>query len=146
MELALRFLALRRTSADGLTSVGDLGDFLTRRAREMAVDQDYNREEEWQSFVTTFETLNRCTSSDSFRRFDPDRGRHVGGFLVSAFEAVALGIGHIPANAINEPEELTTLIRGIWSDTAFTESAGSGVRASTRIPRVVKYGRERFQR
>lgn len=146
MELALRFLALREISSDQLVGIGDIGDYLTEQARKMAEDTDFNCEAEEQAFQDTFDILNKSVESDAFRRFDPEKEKHVGGFLVSAFEAVALGIGIDPSNAVEDPDELKRLIRGIWTDTNFTDKSGSGIRASTRIPNVVPYGRERFQK
>jgi hypothetical protein len=144
MELALRFLALRRLETDELSGIGDLGDFLTSRAREMAENSRFPMEAEGRVFESTFDTLNQATQSEAFRRFDPARGKHVGGFLVSAFEAVALGVGFNPEKAIRD-EELSRRIRNMWSDRDFTESSGSGVRAGSRIPKVVPFGRRRFQ-
>ena len=145
MELVLRFLTLRRTSVEDLRGVGDLGDFLTQEMRAMATSQAFCRSDEEQAFDDTFGLLNRCLGGEAFRRWDEGRGKSVGGFSVSAFEAVALGIGHDPAAALADGDELRNLIRGIWADTEFTSNSGSGIRASSRIPKIVPYGRDRFR-
>ena len=146
MELVLRFVALRTMPEDLLGGIRDLGDFLTERARSMAQDTAFATNAEERAFKDTFDRLQQSIGADAFRRYNSISSKHVGGFLVSAFEAVALGIAADPSNAIDKPDDLGALVRGIWSDTEFTGSAGSGVRASTRIPRVIPYGRGRFQR
>ena len=145
MELVLRFLTLRRTSEEDLRGVGDLGDFLTQKMRKMAGNKDFRRDNEEQAFNDTFDLLNRCLGSEAFRRWDEERGKSVGGFSVSAFEAVALGIGYEPAAAWNDCTKLRDLIHGIWADAEFTSNSGSGIRASSRIPKIVPYGRNRFK-
>ena len=145
MELVLRFLALRTADEDTLRSVGDLGDFLTRQMRNMAANPQFPKESEEEVFRQTFRLLSQCMGGDSFRRWDTNKERMVGGFSVSAFEAVAIGIGYDPERAIEDCETLRELIHGIWNDPAFVENSGSGIRASTRIPQIVPYGRDRFQ-
>lgn len=145
MELVLRFLALRRASQDDLKQIGDVGEFLTDEMRRMADTPDFRRDEEEKAFRDTFSLLNQCVGSEAFRKWDVQRSRSVGGFSVSAFEAVALGIGYDPSTAVADCARLPRLVHGIWADPAFTRNAGSGVRASSRLPRIVPYGRERFR-
>ena len=88
MELVLRFLTLRRASDADLKDVGDLGGFLTREMRKMADNPDFCRNDEEQAFDDTFHLLNDCLGGEAFRRWDEKRRKSVGGFSVSAFEAV----------------------------------------------------------
>ena len=145
MELVLRFLTLRRASNEHLKGVGDLGVFLTHKMRKIASDQGFHRNDEEQVFDETFRLLNHCLGNEAFRRWNRERGKSLGGFSVSAFEAVALGIGYDPAAAQNDCGKLRELIHGIWTDNKFTANAGSGIRASQRIPKIVPYGRRRFK-
>lgn len=145
MELVLRFLALRKSSDDDLTGIGDVGEFLTSEMRAMAGSKKFQRGEEERAFRATFGLLNRCLGSDAFRKWDSERKRSVGGFSVSAFETVALGIGFDPFGAESDCTRLSSLIHGIWEDPEFLNAAGSGVRASSRLPKIVPYGRLRFR-
>ena len=145
MELVLRFLTLRRASDADLRDVDDLGGFLTREMRKMADNPDFCRTDEEQAFDDTFNLLNECLGGEAFRRWDEKRRKSVGGFSVSAFEAVALGIGYEPAEALQDHGMLGELIHGIWADDEFTANSGSGIRASSRIPKIVPYGRTRFR-
>jgi hypothetical protein len=129
-----------------LRQVGDIGEYITEKIVEIAGDAGYNRQEEETAFKTTFDYLSRSLGDDSFRRYDPARGRFLGAFVISAFEFIALGIGanyqHYSANA--DPNLVVERAKEVWSDEDFRGHVGSGVRASSRIPYTIPLGRTRF--
>jgi hypothetical protein len=128
-----------------LRDLGDIGEFLTEAAAKLAADKSYDRNEEANAFRSTFSILQQELSSDAFRRYDPDRNRFVGGFSVSAFEAVGLGVGHNYKALLKKRDTIKESVQAIWSDSEFVDNSGSGVRASTRLPRIVPYGRKLFK-
>lgn len=143
MELALRFIVLRNMQEEKLKNIGDLNDFLTNEMLELA-KSDLDLEEEGKAFRRTFQILNRNIGANSFRRYDYKNKRFVGGFLVSAFEVIALGIGFHHEKYEND-EGILDKIKSIWENPKFMISAGSGVRASTRIPKTIELGRGMFK-
>jgi Protein of unknown function DUF262 len=145
MELALRFLVFRRMPEAQLKELGDIGDFLTDAAAKIATDIKYDRAEEEQAFRSTFSILHEALASDAFRRYDPSRKRFVGGFLVSAFEAVGLGVGYNYKALLKKPGRIRENAQKLWTDPEFVDNSGSGVRASTRLPKIVPYGRKLFR-
>jgi hypothetical protein len=145
VELVLRFLIFRNLGIEELRSIGDLDDFLTSRMRKMAESREYDREGEARYFKETFDLIARTSKGDSFRRYDAAKGRFVGGFLVSAFEAVALGIGYNLDLITEKHIEIEARVKKLWQMREFIESAGSGIRASTRIPKVISLGRKLFR-
>lgn len=144
MELVLRFLVFRTAPPSALTNLGDLGDFLTEKAAEMAGDKAFDRQEEAAAFTTTFRALREVLGDDAFRRYDQSRKRFVGGFSVSAYEAVALGLGYNYKKAEAIKSSVSAKVKSIWSDSEFYNNSGSGVRASSRVPKIVPYGRKLF--
>ena len=142
-ELVLRFITLRQVEKDELSTVGDVGEYLMAKMVERADSPSFNYAEESSAFRTTFDILHGSTGENSFRRFDPKKGRYVGGFLITPFEVIALGIGYNYANPL---EEYEPLIRRFWTEGLATLRAGSGIRASTRIPETVPYGRALFSK
>jgi hypothetical protein len=144
MELVLRFIVFRTMAPSGLTNLGDLGDFLTDKAAELAKDKAFNRAEEEKAFKATFKLLQDALGDDSFRRYDKTRKRFVGGFSVSAYEAVALGIGYNHKKLSAAPNTIADKAKSIWSDPTFYNNSGSGVRASSRVPKIIPYGRKLF--
>lgn len=146
VELVLRFVVLRETEDDRLRSIGDIGEFLTDRMMELSPRFASLRTKEARAFRRTFDALADSVGADAFRRYDTDRQRFTGGFLISAFEAVALGLGfHMPDQSPHlSGEALQQRIRELWSNREFGDSTGSGVRASQRIPAVLTLGRKLF--
>jgi uncharacterized protein with ParB-like and HNH nuclease domain len=146
MELALRFLIFKKIEPNRLVNIGDLTEFLTEQMSNLAATGGFNEEEESNIFEYVFSTLADALESDSFRRFDSIKQKFLGGFSVSAFETIAMGLGfHWPnAETYITEEFLVTQAKSIWNDEEFTGSSGSGVRASTRIPKTIAYGRRIF--
>ena len=143
VELTLRFLALRSLEFDELRGVGDVGEFLNDQAVKFAENAAFDRVEEEKAFRDTFDILSSALGGNSFRRFDHAKGRYLGGFLISAFETLAIGLSwyvHAPGFNLSEAD-LDGLARAMWKDSHFTDSTGSGVSASTRIPKVIPYAR-----
>ena len=67
-----------------------------------------------------------------------------GGFSVSAFEAVAIGIGYNPKKAISDPDAVAEKVKKMWTAPEFVNNSGSGIRASSRVPKIIPYGRSVF--
>jgi hypothetical protein len=148
LELIVRFLVFRQMAKDNLAKIGDLGERLTDGVTGMAGSDTYDREEEEAAFKWTFTSLARALQDNSFRRYDAEAGRFVGGFLISAFEVMALGVGFQFRRDRDplDPAILNEVAQRVWANREFLDSIGSGVRASSRIPETVPLGRRLFSR
>lgn len=146
MELVSRFIVFRKMGLSELRRIGDVGEFLTDKAKEIAQDKSFDYDGEQTAFQDTFEILADTLSDDSFRRYDKTKQKFAGAFSVSAFEALAIGIGYNPRVGRADPDGLVKKVKAMWSDREFTENSGSGIRASSRIPKVIPYGRKTFAR
>lgn len=144
MELVLRFLVFRTMSDIDLTRIGDLGEFLTDQSKVMAQDKSFSYKAEETAFREAFDLLRETLADDAFRRYDSQRNKFVGGFSVSAFEAVAIGVGYNVKRARTNSTEIAEKVKSIWSDSEFFENSGSGIRASSRVPKIIPYGRAKF--
>jgi hypothetical protein len=145
LELVLRFLALRNTA--DLRNIGDMEDFLTESAIRFARDPEFDRVSEAERFRQTFVLIAEALGDDAFRRFDEARDRFVGGFSVSAFEAIAVGVDRNQAAWVEAPaEERTGLmrdrVRSLWAHETFRTRSGSGIRARQRVPYTIPIGEE----
>lgn len=147
LELVLRFLVFRGIPQAGLRNIGDLGDFLTDQMTALASTNALVDVAAEEAFRFTFEILRISLEDESFKKYELQRDRFVGGFLISAFEAVAIGIGH-NARAIRGAGDLENWVRHrvrtLWQRREFLEGTGSGIRASQRIPVTIPLGREIF--
>lgn len=144
MELVLRFILLFDKDEEDIRKLGDdVSVFLTEEMRKMALDHELDYSHIETAFKRTFDLLNNTTGDDSFKRYKPEQNRFLGGFLLSAFEVVALGIGYnydhlLPA------EEICDRIKSIWSDTTYKKWSGAGVNAARRLPYLIPLGRGVF--
>jgi len=145
VELALRFVILSTIEEDEIKSIGDVGQFLTDKMTEIAKAKSFKRKPVKELFEETFSVLDEALGDDSFRRFSRKKGRHEGGFLLSLYEAVALGIAYnISKGTLCDIDDISDRAKSLWGERRFTDWAASGVTASRRLPRLIPLGRELF--
>jgi hypothetical protein len=148
MELVLRFILIFNKEFDKDNKEpkqlgGDVSVFLTEGMREIAVNKELNYSQIKEAFIQTFDVLNETLGDDSFKRYKPDRNKFVGGFLLSAYEVIALGIGYNYKN-LPQTDKIPDLIKSIWSNEIYQKWSGAGVNAARRLPYLVPLGREVF--
>jgi uncharacterized protein with ParB-like and HNH nuclease domain len=144
MELVLRFIILFDKDLEIIKKLGDdVNDFLTKAMREMALDKQLDYSHIEKAFKTTFDILNETTGDNSFKVYKSEENRFLGGFLLSAFEVVALGIGY---NYKNPPpkNQIDNRIKRIWSNTTYKKWSGAGVNADRRLRSLIPLGRREF--
>jgi hypothetical protein len=148
LELVLRFIALRYSDGRSLRAYADMETILTERALELAVDNQFDREVVMADFRDMFDVLN-SVGPDVFRRFDERRGRPVGAFSVSAYEAVTQGVsinleGWREVPLPEREDRLRQKIAELWSDVEFRSNSGGGLRPTQRIPHMSEVGTRIF--
>ena len=148
LELVVRLIILGTLEENALKTVGDLGEFLTDEIRRRALSPDFDLNKAKATFEETFSLLSASLGLDSFRRYYASEQKFKGGFLISAFEPVAMGIfwNLFIGKGLRDPLSLEHQIKGLWSRTEFTKGIGSGVRGSTRILLTVPIGRQLFSK
>jgi Protein of unknown function DUF262 len=144
IEILSRFLVLRKIDPANLKKLGDVDNFFTDKMTEIATDTEYDLQEESRAFTKTFELLNKCTAGESFRKYDLNKKKFSGGFLLAPFEAIALGIGYNYESYISDRNDLRDKIISLWSNTEYTSAFGRGKDASSRLPKLIPLGREFF--
>jgi hypothetical protein len=138
LELVLRFIALQYSDGSSLRLYPDMETILTERALELARDAAFDRDAVLTNFREMFAVL-WSVGPDVFRRYDERRGRSVGAFSVSAYEAVTQGVStNLQAWMEVPPSEREDLLRlriaELWSDAMFRANSGGGLRPTQRIP------------
>lgn len=147
LELTLRFLVLVDHSVTPIKAIRDLGTFLTDEMTAIATDKKYKLEKFEKAFKETFDVLSETVGDKAFKRYNKIKKRHEGGFLVSQFEVVALGIGsNILKNALVPKKNISKLIEGLWSTKDYTDWAGTGITAARRVPNLIPLGRRLFSK
>ena len=145
MDLLLRFVLLRKMEESRLKKIGDINSFLTEEMIDVVTNEKLNIDEETRAFESTFSILVEQLSSDCFKKYNPVKKKFGGGFLISAFELVALGVGYNYSEILSNPIDIISITKKLWSDDEFKSNSGSGVRASTRIPNILSLGRRSFK-
>ncbi|GLJ00474.1 DUF262 domain-containing protein [Sphingobium sp. BS19] len=144
LELTLRFLIFSFMDDADLNSVGDVGLFLSERMRELIDKPQDQLEPLGKAFRETFRLLNDTMSDTPFKRYNKEKDRFMGGFLISQFEVVACGIGWNLA-AGNSPTDISNKVAALWSNKDYTDWQGSGITAARRLPRLIPLGRNLFE-
>lgn len=148
LELALRFLIMHKRSLEEMQNLRDLSKFLNTTMLDLTHKKRLVGKTDIDAFKSTFALLSESLGEDSFRRYDPSKRRYSGGFLVSAFEVIALGLGyHIDAWA-DEPnavEEIRKRVKLLWQRGRFLAQPRMGVAASVRVPLSIGEGRKAFE-
>lgn len=145
MELVLRFIVFRTMSEKDMVGIRDLGDFLTNEMIKLITDKEFNRDKEKRIFERTFKVIFDKLGTDAFHRYDKSKKKHLGGFVISAYEAIAIGLGK-NNGVINNEMDLKGKAKDLWSNPVFKSNSGSGKSASTRIPKLIPLGRKIFKK
>ncbi|NDK25215.1 DUF262 domain-containing protein [Streptomyces sp. TR1341] len=150
LELVCRFLSLISSTLQELKEMESVDVFLTDKMLELAGSEGFDRPSWGKVFRDTFSLLSVALESDSFRRYDNSKGRFLGGFSVSAFEAISVGVASNLEAWARVPEEdragaLRERVEDMWSETFFRSQARGGVRGTTRIPLTIPAAKDFFR-
>ena len=148
VELLIRFLLFRDLSVESMRGIGDISEFLTDRIVETVESKGFQQfqEREEKAYRATFRVLAESLGGDSFHKYDARKGKHQGGFSISAYEAIAMGLGYRYGRRDDElkAEKIKSVAKNLWNKKEFQNNSGSGVRASSRIPVIIPLGRRLF--
>jgi hypothetical protein len=53
-------------------------------------------------------------------------------------------MGYNPKAATADPDVIEKKVKAMWADREFVDNSGSGIRASSRVPKIIPYGRATF--
>jgi hypothetical protein len=145
MELVLRFILLFEKDKDKLQDLArlDVRDFLTSGMREIAARQNLDLTHIEHAFDTTFNLLSEVAPTFNFKRYKKETDSFIGGFLLSLYEVVALGIGY-NYKRLPPKDEILQRIKAIYSDPIYKKWSGAGVNAGRRLPYLIQLGRDLF--
>lgn len=143
LELVIRFICLRNETIESINNVSDLSAFLDKKIVEKMKDQDYDWGQEISTFKITFDKIAQQIKENAFQRYNKPNEKFSGGFLVSAFEIVALGIGYNPANI--DDSAIKDKVIDVWDKIEAEGISWKGYNASGRLVKTLKLGRSIFQ-
>ena len=138
LELVIRFIALRQRDANA--PLGDLGPFLDEEIVKIAKNDNYDWQKEQEVFRNTFTAITDSCEDNAFRRYNPQKDRFSGGFSVSAFEVLALGLGYHFKDAAYTPPDLVEKAKCLWRDHEVIQNM-RGRRSGERLKSTLEFGR-----
>lgn len=150
MELALRYFILKNFNPQDIKYSKELGEYITEKMLEIIEGSSFNYEHEKINFERTFGLLDHSLSESAFKRYNETKHRFEGKFLLSAFEAIGIGLGRTvnDYNGLDLNDTTKDLIVGkaieLWRHNEYQKKSGSGVRANFRIPVIIPLGQEIF--
>jgi len=143
VELVLRFLALKDVDIKKVKGGMDIGDFLTKRLKELAADTSFDMNLEGARLIKTFKILDISLGESAFKKYQ--NSRYLGAFSLSIFEVIGLGVGfNIDDYDEDNPAHLAKICevsQQLLQNPDFVRNSGSGARASTRLPNNIPLGR-----
>lgn len=144
MELVLRFVLFFDKDEEKINQLsGEVSEFLTNEMREMALRENLDYKKIKIAFTRTFDFIDKTTGEDTFKKYKPEQDKFTGGFLLSLFELIALGIGYnyqkLPAE-----NKMYDFIKQIGADFTYKKWSGAGVNASRRFRNLIPLGRKLF--
>lgn len=148
MELVSRYLVFTRKTLPELQRIDELGSYLNHELVAQAKDEALAIQDIERVFERIFDFLSESLGSDSFKRYDEQKGRYVGPMLVSLYEVIAVGLGaHLQEGGnLPDADDFCEKHKSLWGELGNQAFVGSGVRASTRIPETVRFGLEWVRR
>ncbi len=145
MELVCRFFALIRSSDDEVKNIGNIDIYVSNKIFATIGDPSFDREIEGDRFQRIFALINEGLGEDAFKRCDG--ARFLGGFSVSAFETITVGIARNTdlwlAPEI-QPAALRERVTQWWRNPTFRSGSRGGSRSGTRLPKTLPEARKFF--
>ncbi|MBN1366179.1 MAG: DUF262 domain-containing protein [Syntrophaceae bacterium] len=142
IELLLRFIIFSTINIDEYDRSADVGDYLTDQMVTLAEDSALDWSNIESRFYATFDFIAKNLGGNAFRRFAENR--FLGGFLLSPFEVIAFGLGFNFPN-FPKPEKFISITKDLYSNPIYIQSSGSGIRANTRLPKLIPLGRDLYR-
>lgn len=150
LELVSRFIVFRTADIEFVRSeMIDVGTFVSESLVKIATSK-HDLTAERDVFDRTFRLINESLGPSAFRRYNAEKNRFMGMSQVSAFEAIAIGLGmNIDSWNLedqNEIAEFEQRVKSLWGRDDFKRNQGSGVRGTDRIVSIIPIARAHFAR
>ena len=147
MELVLRFLVYRYTDSSEISRSTELNELLTNRLIEFSEKNIFDRTQEKEIFVKTFELLNEALGDNTFRKYSQEKDRFIGPFSISGFEVIIPGLSkYINNYSTSDAQDIESRIKQIWDMEEFKRHSGAGLRAADRVQHLFPLSEEVFKK
>lgn len=141
LELVLRFLVLHNRKDTSRRALRNFTQLIDDASIQLATEFDSVQSQLDTTFRQTFELLAEHLGESAFRRPDPDSNSTSGGFLTTAFEVVAMGVGYHIANSSPLRSDITEGIAEFWREPVMRKGFATGRATEDRLVEMLPLGR-----
>lgn len=144
LELVTRFLVLHNWPSNKITqaSLRDLSQVLDDETVKLANSFPKGFDKLEEIFKKTFKFISSNGEEDVFRRWDETRNEFRGGFVTSAFEIFAFGVGYHIANNQFYRQDLLLSVKELWSSPRMQSGYATGRSTESRLAEFIPLGRQ----
>lgn len=143
-ELISRFLVLKDVEPSTMSSVNDLGSYLD----DQIVEFFETKFKDWEAiedvFKRTFKLISETVGENAFKRYNVEKKVFYGGFIVSAFEMIALNIAKNIEKWEGQKDLIEPNIIACWKKISEEGITWKGYSAAGRLPKTISIGQEIF--
>lgn len=148
MELILRFFISKHNNIDfGAYKASSmlLSDFIDNETIKLIDDDGFMLDNEIAIFKRTFEYLYNALGTNTFKKYNVEKGEFEGAFLNSSFEAIASGVAlNIDEIEVIPVEEFIEKVKKMYSNQEFLEYSKRGNKAVYRIKGMIEFSKKYF--
>ncbi|EWT04638.1 hypothetical protein N864_10625 [Intrasporangium chromatireducens Q5-1] len=141
-DLVLRFLWLHRQQDTSTASLRQFQEKLEEQALAMARVHDQERDQLEEVFGRTFDLLAAEGRDRVFRKWDRNKGRFTGGFLNTAYEVLAMGLGYRIANQMDHRSDILDAAKELWGQPDMNTRFATGKATEQRLALMLPKGRQ----
>ena len=141
----LLFFILRYSKFD-VSDSENYNNFLTDEILELINKNNIDFEEEKDIFQKTFDLLYEVMDENAFKKYDKEKNKSYGPVLVGAYEAIIPGLTANIDYYQENTEELSEVIKQVYSSDGYLAAIKRGVRPVGRIKRLAEFSKEIFLR
>jgi len=143
MELVVKYFVLRFSEMN----VGDsenYNNFLTDEIINIVKSKSIDYEEEVRNFKRVFDLIVKEMDENAFKKYDLQKGKHVGPVLVGTYEAIIPGVSDNIEYYENNDGKLTEKIEDMFSTEDYQSAVKRGVRPVSRMKKLAAFSKEAF--
>ena len=145
LEFVVKFFILRYSKFD-VSDSENYNNFLTDEILELINKNNIDFEEEKDIFQKTFDLLYEVMDENAFKKYDKEKNKSYGPVLVGAYEAIIPGLTANIDYYQENTEELSEVIKQVYSSDGYLAAIKRGVRPVGRIKRLAEFSKEIFLR
>lgn len=150
MELIIRYLIAKVNIVDYSEynqSQDKLSLFIDREIARILKYENFDLENEVKILKDTFDLLNKVLGKDSFRKYNHEKSRFEGAFLLTSFEAITAGVAENINNLNAIPAaEFKEKIINMYLESEYQQFSARGIKAITRFKGLTNFSKEYFSR